>query len=271
MVDELDQQPPGTSGQVSYVGVKAPPFWKTNPNLWFIRLEAQFSLAKVTCETTKFNHVVAAVDADILALVSDLVMNPPTERPYEALKKRLIESHSESEESRLRTLLQGVELGDWRPSQLLTHMRSLAGSTVGETLLKSLWLSRLPTTTRSIVGVSNDQLPELAAMADKINDLRVFPQINAAATATSTLTTSLEIKVAQLTQQISELSAKFDERERSRSLSRSQSRNRQRSQSRGRYKEPANGMCFYHINFGARTKKCNQPCTFQGWLVGWLA
>lgn len=250
-----------SDGHVAHVGVKPPPFWKTNPSLWFLRLEAQFTLAKITCQTTKFNHVVAAVDADILSSVSDLLLTPPSDNPYDTLKQRLIESHSESEESRIRTLLQGVELGDSRPSHLLTRMRSLAGNTVGEALLKSLWLARLPPTTRSIVGALSDDLSKLAAVADKIHDLSSAPQVNAASSAPPAHNSPLEAKIEQLTQQMSELAALVNRRERSRDRGFS---HRNRSRSRGRYREPANGHCFYHTNFGTRAKKCSPPCSFQG-------
>lgn len=249
-----------SSNQISHVGVKPPPFWKTNPSLWFIQLEAQFALAKITCESTKFNHVVAAVDADILTSVSDIIVSPPTETPYTALKTRLIESHSESEESRIRTLLQGVELGDLRPSQLLSRMRNLAGNTVGEALLKSLWLSRLPHTTRSIVGALGEALPQLATVADKIHDLGVSPQVNAASSSIPSQA-SLEIQIAQLSQRISELTARVDKRSRPRE--KRFRNNNSRSRSRGRYKEPANNQCFYHTNFGKNARKCVPPCSFN--------
>ncbi|GFX44936.1 uncharacterized protein TNCV_3429851 [Trichonephila clavipes] len=125
--------------QISHVAVKPPPFWKHNPVLWFVRLEVQFELAQILNFTTKFNYVRSAVDSDILNSVSDLILKPPENGKYEALKKRLIEVHSESENSKIRILLQGLELRNQRPSQLLMRMRSLAGD-----LLKSLWLGRLP-------------------------------------------------------------------------------------------------------------------------------
>lgn len=254
------------ANQIAYVGVKPPPFWKTNPSLWFLRLEAQFALAKITCETTKFNYVVAAVDADILSSVSDIIVTPPTDTPYDTLKKRLIESHSESEDSKIRTLLQGVELGDSRPSHLLTRMRALAGNAVGEPLLKSLWLARLPTTTRSIVGALSEGLTQLATVADKIHDLAVPPQINEASCShiAPPQNSPLEMQIAQLTQKVSELSAIVHQRSRSRERLNNHNRwNRSRSNSRKRLKEPENNLCFYHTNFGARARKCNAPCSFQ--------
>ncbi|GFT96877.1 uncharacterized protein TNCV_1934301 [Trichonephila clavipes] len=140
--------------------------------------EAQFDLAKILNDATKFNCVLSAVESDILNSVSDLVLKPPENKKYEALKKRLIEVHSESEDSKIRTLLQGLELGDQRPSQLLTRMRSLTGDNVGEPLLKSLWLGRLPNGTQPILAALNENLNQLATVADKINDLTFSQGIN---------------------------------------------------------------------------------------------
>ncbi|GFQ65951.1 hypothetical protein TNCT_331811, partial [Trichonephila clavata] len=60
-----------------------------------VQLEAQFELDKVLNDTTKFNYVLSAVESDILNSVSDLVLKPPENGKYEALKKHLIEVHSE--------------------------------------------------------------------------------------------------------------------------------------------------------------------------------
>ncbi|GFT96833.1 hypothetical protein TNCV_2123101 [Trichonephila clavipes] len=166
------------SNQISHVAVKPPLFWKHNPALWFVRLAAQVDLAKILNDATKFNCVLSAVESDILNSVSDLVLKPPENKKYEALKKRLIEVHSESEDSKIRTLLQGLELGDQRPSQLLTRMRSLTGDNVGEPLLKSLWLGRLPNGTQPILAALNENLNQLATVADKINDLTFSQGIN---------------------------------------------------------------------------------------------
>ncbi|KFM69797.1 hypothetical protein X975_25859, partial [Stegodyphus mimosarum] len=138
MPDDIPPEP-----QITRVAVKPPPFWKNNPSLWFAQIEAQFSIARNSEDSTKFNHVVAAIESDILNSVHDLILKPPDCDKYSKLKQRLIEIYSESESSKIRTLLQGLELGDQRPSYLLSRMRDLAGSHFSDDLLKSLWLSRL--------------------------------------------------------------------------------------------------------------------------------
>nr|XP_042912876.1 uncharacterized protein LOC122272906 [Parasteatoda tepidariorum] len=196
-----DDGPITPEAQIAHVSVKPPPFWKSNPTLWFVRLEAQFSLANIITELTKFNHVVAALDADVLTSVSDILITPPDNLPYSVIKKRLIDSHSESESSKIRTLLQGLELGDQRPSQLPARMRSLAGSSVGEALLKSLWLGRLPNNTQSILAALNQELNQLAIVADKIHETWNPHSINAATTDKQQTSGEMEAQIAQLSKQ----------------------------------------------------------------------
>lgn len=250
--------------QVAHVAVKPPPFWKCNPTLWFVRLEAQFSLAGITSEITKFNHVVAALDADILTSVTDLLMNPPKASPYEALKKRLIDSHSESETSKIRTLLQGLELGDQRPSQLLARMQALAGTSVGEPLLKSLWLGRLPHNIQSILAALDQEVAELAKIADKIHEFTPHSIISAATSENVSEMSELRAQISQLSKQVSDLTYVVNKR--TPNTYRPGYRSRQRSRSRDRfrrYKESQNGVCFYHTNFGDKAKKCSPPCSFR--------
>ncbi|XP_015911952.2 uncharacterized protein [Parasteatoda tepidariorum] len=256
--------PPTTTAeeQISHVSVKPPPFWKPNPTLWFIRLEALFNLAKITVEETKFNHVVAALDADVLTSVSDILLSPPQDYPYAALKKRLIDSHSESESSRIRTLLQGLELGDQRPSQLLARMRSLSGSSVGELLLKSLWLGRLPHNTQSILAALNQELSQLATVADKIHETCNPHSINAASVVKPKTTCDMEAQIAQLSRQLSELTALVHRQNDPQNQRNKHVRKRSNSQRFKQFKEPINGQCFYHTNFGIKAKKCTPPCSF---------
>lgn len=253
------------SSQISRVAVKPPPFWKNNPVLWFAQLEAQFSISNITTDNTKFYHVVAAVESGILNSVQDLILNPPATDKYIALKTRLINIFSESEASKIRTLLQGLELGEQRPSYLLTRMRELAGSQFSENILKSLWLARLPQNIQAILAASNESLTQLAAMADKIIELASPIQINSAEVVSTSANLSLQAQISDLSKQINELKISLSgiQQNRGRTNSFRGSRDRSRSGPRRKYREPQNNMCFYHTNFGERARKCKPPCTFQ--------
>lgn len=248
-----------TAEQIARVAVKPPPFWKNSPALWFIQLESQFALADIKEDGTKYNYVVAAIDSEALNSVSDIILSPPSTNKYDSLKKRLIDAHSESESAKIQKLLQGVDIGDQRPSQLLTRMRALAGDNVGDNMLKSLWLNRLPTNTQTILTALSEELPKLATVADKIHDLSVPSAINNIATPSSSNTHALEQQIAELTKQVNELSTMV-KRQQNRSRSRS---TRRKSPYRNNPQNSNNGYCFYHSRFGHKAKKCTSPCTYR--------
>nr|XP_042902991.1 uncharacterized protein LOC122270291 [Parasteatoda tepidariorum] len=101
--------------QIARITVKPPPFWRANPELWFRQIESQFTLAGVTTESTKFHHVVSALQPEELAIISDIVISPPVDEPFTALKKRLCAQYVESEAQRF-------DFGDatWRPPSFKT-------------------------------------------------------------------------------------------------------------------------------------------------------
>lgn len=251
-----------TPSAISRVAIKPPPFWKGNPSLWFAQIEAQFAISNITTDSTKFFHVVSVVESHILDSVSDIITSPPEDHKYETLKKRLIAVHGKSREACVHELLYGVELGDQRPSQLLSRMRSLASDTFGDELLKSLWLARLPSNAQTVLASSTDDLTKLASVADKIHDLAHPPSINSVVSHSSASTNPFEQRLEDLAKQVNELSTFIRQRGRpderhSRSPSSNRSPRRQHF-----YKEPENGWCFYHSNFGSRARKCATPCSF---------
>ncbi|GBM47321.1 hypothetical protein AVEN_7769-1 [Araneus ventricosus] len=100
------------ASQISRVSIKAQQFWNNNPKLWFAQFEDQFEIAGITRDETKFHHVVAAIESNALDFVQDIVITPPERDKYAMLKKRIIETYSVSDVSKLRTLLQGIVLGN---------------------------------------------------------------------------------------------------------------------------------------------------------------
>lgn len=243
----------GSIEEVKNLAIKIPPFWKANPALWFCQIESQFITKGIKSQKTKYHTVVAAIESEVVAQVSDIILEPPTERQYEKLKSRLLERYADSEEKRLKKLLREIELGDKLPSHLLREMKELAGTSVNADFLKSLWLQRLPQQTQAILSVSTESLPKQAALADKIAQVADH-SANVCSIASSSPTTS------SLQKEIHALSQKIDGLIRSRSRSRGRSTTRQRSNSRS---NSSRDLCWYHFKFQDKAKKCTKPCNFK--------
>lgn len=229
--------------EIATVGVKLPAFWTEKPVLWFRQLEAQFELAKITTESTKFNYVLAALNKEDLNLVSDLL----DKSSYVEIKKRLISCNRESESFCHRKLLSDLELGDKKPSSLLVEMRNLSAGKVPDDLLKTIWLQRLPPSIQQVLLISKDELSDLAERADSIAEVSSGPGV-AAIREPSGASSSVEHRLTQLEQEMREIKADIRRNRSTGSRSRSPSKTRQRS-------------CWYHRKYGSNAAKCVSPCS----------
>lgn len=237
--------------QVNRVGLKLPPFWDKHAVLWFANIEAQFVVSGITQDETKFYCVISALTSDILSYVSDIVLTPPNSDKYQTLKSRLISEFSDSEQRRIKAVLSELTLGDDKPSHLLRKMKQLAGTILGEDILKTLWLQRLSNQVQAILSVSEDSLEKLAVMADKIHETS-GGNVEAVQYAKNSVSdvSELRAQIAELTKQVERLSRS---RERKNSFSQ-----------RHRSKTPKkHDLCWYHFKFGDSAKRCKFPCLFK--------
>lgn len=244
---------------IARVAFKPPPFWDTNPRLWFLQLESQFRLAGITTDETKFHSVISAIDVKTLSGVADIVETPPADNLYDTLRERVLDLYSRSDSARLRLLFQDIQLGDRKPSQLLQEMRNLAEGDINEDVLKSLWLQRLPLNAQQILSISSDTLSNLTKIADKIMEISPL---------TATVTTishsgeldSIKAELAEIKRTLKSL----QERSSRRGNFRSNSGSRNRFRYNSKLRRNANKLCWYHQTFAGKAKKCVKPCSFQG-------
>lgn len=146
--------------------VRPAPFYRKAPDVWFRQLESQFVLARVTCSTTKFHHALAALPEDVACDIGDVEDN------YEALKSAVTEMLRANRHQRIEEALAAVELGDRRPTQLVTDIRrrfTEVGLQVDDSIVKSRLLSALPGNIRSaLVGHESEALDNFARIADSM-------------------------------------------------------------------------------------------------------
>lgn len=251
---------------LSAISVPFAPFRESNPKAWFSQIEATFALRNITTELTKFHHVVSALPPHIVDEVDD-ILSSPGDQPYLSIKEAVIQRIGLSDKQRLTKLLEDTELGDRKPSQLLRHMRHLAGNAKTEdTFFRELWLKRLPVDMQAVLCTSLDApLEQIAAVADNIWETfgkrvnQIIPE------QPSGLVSKLVTQVELLTQRVEALSVQRGREQRS---FRPRRRSRPRSNSRRRVRLPTppgdttGRICWYHQKYGNGAKYCDPPCAF---------
>lgn len=244
--------------------IKVPTFYETDPEMWFIVLEAQFTAKSITADKTKFAHVISNLNCQTAMQVKDILKSPYETGHYDKLKRALITIYAETATEKLRKLLSNAEMGDKKPSQFLHDMRSLADNRVGDDLIKSLWIQRLPATARAVLSAKDDDLDTLAKMADSMWE--VSDRFCIAGVKTDdTVTACLE----KISTTLSKLSDRMDKLERNehksrrdatphRNTLRDKSKQRDQSESKKEYEQ-----CWYHYKYGDDAKNCREPCKFS--------
>ena len=130
----------------------------------------QFVTRGITAKFTKYAHVVSTLQPEVAQEVRDLLLNPPPKTPYTKLKTELVKRTSDSEQHRLHQLLNAEELGDRKPNQLYRKMQQLLGDQLEPSIMKQLFLRRLPTHTQLILASTTDDPDNenLAKLADNL-------------------------------------------------------------------------------------------------------
>ncbi|XP_064475387.1 uncharacterized protein LOC135389252 [Ornithodoros turicata] len=262
--------------------LRLPPFWRQNPRSWFRQVEAQFHLRHIQSQQSKYFHILAGLPPEIAAELDDMLATVLVERAYDVLKAAILERMEVSERARLQQLLNEEDLGDRKPSQMLHRMRQLLGdssteahlnlstrndSTEAKTLLRELFLQRLPQAMRMVLAGSEDlTLDRLASLADRIADYSAPQQQPPTLAATTTSQASrldrLEQRLEQLTDALQSLTTSHRPRLRRRSASRPSLRRPPSPAAPTPPDATQTGarLCWYHHRFRHRAQHCIPHC-----------
>ncbi|CDW55401.1 gag pol polyprotein [Trichuris trichiura] len=152
------------------VAVKVPPFWTNSPALWFKRVEAQFQIARITADETKFNYIVRGMEAPIFKQCFLIVDNPSAEGKYEALKRRVLDRFADSNQKRFQTLLCGMQIEGDKPRVLQGMLREVSPNFDNvNAIIHRLWIQQLPVNVQTCLARTNeDYSNKLARLPDKV-------------------------------------------------------------------------------------------------------
>ena len=247
--------------------LKLPPFWPSDPELWFAQVEDQFACQHITSQRSMFNYIVSSLTPEFAVEVWDLLLKPPADNPYNQLKEQLTKCTTASEQRKLQLLFHREELGDRKPTQLLRRMQQLLGDRTGldTSLLRELFLQRLLPNVRMVLASTPESatIEKLAEMANKIMDVasssvsalsKAPPEPDLSSTFSNELK-QLQSDVARLEKLVHKLAH-----------NRSSSRGNHHSSRRSPTPTPDDSFsspCWYHSRYGDQAKKCHPPCTWQ--------
>ena len=235
------QQPTDTAQQqqsVQAISAKLPTFYEHNPAGWIINVEAQFQIARITSEKTRFYHAVASLSqgaSDELQFFLETECARNHDTPYSNLKNELLRVYSRRKSSKMTELLNMSTFNEKGAQSTLRRLRTLA--TDIDTMLQCKLISMAPPSARTAVSGKEYENAEL--LAEALDDAMENDRLSIASVSTS-LPSAEEINTP--------VCAIRHGKPRE-STTRTSSCN----------------ICFYHERFGCKAKKCGgPPCKFYG-------
>ena len=264
--------------QTGPVNIKLPNFWQESPVAWFKQVECVFRTRGVTDSMDKYCHVVAVLPTDTVRLIMDLVEETPDERPYEAVKDRLVSHLRLSEYERLDRLCNLPALGAKKPSAMLAAMLELCPRGEEKSrLFAGMFLQRLPRELRILLA--HEDLADLKLLATRADALHTHHYergggvVNAVASSEVNPVDSAEVYA------VASGSGAGPGRQAQGPGGRGSGRGRGNFFKRGgrggggqkesqaiRQAREAAGLCYKHYMFGQSAYSCSDPstCSWQG-------
>lgn len=225
----------------SSVNLKIPDFWENDAVLWLANVEAQFVAHGITDNSKKYAYLISKLNKpSLMRCVIDIVAGPEAEQTYENLRARIVSRFGDDKDT-LWNKMMSVELGDRKPSQLLSELRTYAALLgMNNDTVKLQFMRRLPPQMSQILTLVSSDLNTLADQADKMfvhnnNDYsKSVSQVNNQ--------DDLKSQIDALTAAIRNLKIGSP------------------SKKKPPQPDSSSGLCWYHATYGDRARRCRSPC-----------
>ena len=149
------QAPPQTGLVESVHSCRLPPFWRASPEAWYLQVEAALEGNQIRHDATRYNLALAKLDGETVQEMLDVLRAVPATGKFNYLKEHIIKRLGDTKEERLNKLLATVSTEGRKPSQVLHHIRRLAGDQAADDLLKVLQGPQLPCAFSSTANQGN--------------------------------------------------------------------------------------------------------------------
>jgi hypothetical protein len=226
--------------------VRLPRFWSNSP-AWFRTADAQFALRRVTDPLEKYYLVLDALSEANVDLVCHIVEEEPDATSFQRIRDDLVAAHVLTDYQRIDRLVALEPLNSRKPSEMLAEMNKLKPAD-NEQYFAYFFLQLLPREVRILLSQEPvADMRGLAAKADTLMALHVPQQHEVAAVVPPDAEDGTVAAAARSSgKKTAQRKKKFQHR-------------RQRSQSPDEKRSP---LCWLHIRFGDKARRCEQPCAW---------
>ena len=150
MKEEVKEQIP----HIQASAIRLPDFWDSNLEACLAFAKSPFRRAGIKSELAKFDAVVEKLPLSLITKLTFLIAKPPQEEPYAKLCAELIKLASLSDREKYQTLMQSLEIGDSKPSDLSQRMKQLLSDENPDTFFfRQMFLQKLPPVIQQIIAV----------------------------------------------------------------------------------------------------------------------
>jgi hypothetical protein len=230
------------------------------------QLESWMDINNITEDHERFLLLKMNIEPETYRAVATALATPHPGREYENLKMAILKAFTISEAKQIQSLLSGLQLGDRRPTQLLSEMCNLYKGPKDK-IFEELFLSRLPATVRGILvsmknkDDSQKNIETIAQWADAIMEQTGGPP--------SVSTIALPPDASALQNTLNMMNDNICAIHRSTETSRFRPPFRKRSfkqiddDSKSERENHEQFVCYFHRKFGNNkheNKKCSRDC-----------
>jgi hypothetical protein len=251
MAEPNARAPPADQAGARGAPATLPKFWASSPAAWFRTADAYFALRGINDEIEKFYMVLCSLSETNIDSARHIIEAEPTADSFQQLREALVASHTMTEFQKVDQIVNMEPLNGRKPSELLAAMSKFRPAD-DKHFFAYHFLQRLPREVCVLLSrESVDNMQALAEKADGFMALHRPQQHDVAAVAVSADGGEDEGAVAAVKKAANKKAAN------------KKRFGKQRAQrSRSASIERRSPLCWLHIRFGDKARRCEQPCAW---------
>jgi hypothetical protein len=231
------------------VSVKLPQFWASSPAAWFRMADVQFAIRGVVDPLDQYYLVLGALSEANMDMVRHIVEEEPDATSFRWLREALVSSHILSDYQRIDRLVMMEPLNGRKPSEMLAAMSKLKPAD-DKQYFAYFFLQRLPREVRILL--SQEPVADMRALAEKADALMALHVLQQHEVAAVAPPDPDDATVAA--------AARSSGAKKGGHFKKKKQQRRQRSSSPGEVRRSP--LCWLHIRFGDKARRCEQPCAW---------